>query len=205
MVCKRRFFCFISKNKKVCQNVLPFLIVLLNIPFYCYEGKLLAETRAHVIILYSNEQDAFPLVEEILQQNVTGKTWIATSDWIKSKLYSSSKYAHILQGTMGFVQVFGEIPRFYEFLVKVKLQNQWSKIDIIHLKESKVNKTIQLFTKQPFCLEDKLGPLNKLQNHFTTFPANVSCSSSAPIGSSYLMLVKVNISLAFLRELPQCW
>ena len=147
MVCKRRFFCFISKNKKVCQNVLPFLIVLFNIPFYCYEGKLLAETRAHVIILYSNEQDAFPLVEEILQQNVTGKTWIATSDWIKSKLYSSSNYAQILQGTMGFAQVFGGLSGFYEFLVKMKPQNQWSIIYSTHFNDSKVNNMLQLFTK----------------------------------------------------------
>ena len=37
----------------------------------------------------------------------------------------------------------------------------------------------------------------------TNFPANVSCSSSAPIGSSDQVLVRVNISLAILRELPQ--
>ena len=39
----------------------------------------------------------------------------------------------------------------------------------------------------------------------TNFPANVSSSSSAPIGSSDHMLVKVNITLAILRELPQHW
>ena len=36
----------------------------------------------------------------------------------------------------------------------------------------------------------------------TNFPQNVCCSSSAPIGSSDHMLVKVNISLAVIRE-PQ--
>ena len=37
----------------------------------------------------------------------------------------------------------------------------------------------------------------------TNIPANVSSSSSAPIGSSDYMLVKVNIPLAILREPPQ--
>ena len=137
--------------------------MLFNIPFYCYEGKLLAETSAKVIVLYPNEQDILPLFEEILLQNVTGKTWIATSEWIKSKRLSSSKYAQILQGTMGFIQVFGEIPGFYEFLVKVKPQHQWSIIATTHLNDSKVNNTLQLFSKQLFLLEVKPGPLTKLQ------------------------------------------
>uniref|UniRef100_A0A8C4PYG2 G-protein coupled receptors family 3 profile domain-containing protein n=1 Tax=Eptatretus burgeri TaxID=7764 RepID=A0A8C4PYG2_EPTBU len=68
------------------------------------------------VILYSNEQDASPLIEELLLQNVTGKTWLGTSDWIRSKRYSSSHYAHILRGSMGFIQIFGEIPGFHEFL-----------------------------------------------------------------------------------------
>ena len=38
----------------------------------------------------------------------------------------------------------------------------------------------------------------------TNFPENVSCSSSAPIGSFDLMLVRVNMSPAILREQPQC-
>ena len=37
----------------------------------------------------------------------------------------------------------------------------------------------------------------------SNFPENVCCSSSAPIGSSHHVLVKVNISLAVIREPPQ--
>ena len=38
----------------------------------------------------------------------------------------------------------------------------------------------------------------------TNFPENICCTSSAPIGSSDHMLVKVDISLAIIREPPQC-
>ena len=48
------------------------------------------------------------------------------------------------------------------------------------------------------------GKSSLLDLVMTNFPANVSYSSSAPIGSSEHMLVRVNISLAILRELPQC-
>ena len=39
---------------------------------------------------------------------------------------------------------------------------------------------------------------------FDNFPENICCSSSTPIGSSDHMLVKVDISLAVIREPPQC-
>ena len=38
----------------------------------------------------------------------------------------------------------------------------------------------------------------------TNIPENICCSSSAPIGSSDHVLVKVDISLAVIREPPQC-
>ena len=114
------------------------------------EGKLVAETNAHVIILYSTEQDAFPLIEEVLLQNVTGKTWIATSNWITSKRYITSRYAHILQGTIGFVQALSKIPGLYEFLVKVKPQHQWSTMNTIYHDDNQVNNTLQYFWKIKF-------------------------------------------------------
>ena len=48
------------------------------------------------------------------------------------------------------------------------------------------------------------GKSSVLELVMTNFPTNVSCSSSAPICLSEHVLVKVNISLAILRELPQC-
>ena len=48
------------------------------------------------------------------------------------------------------------------------------------------------------------GKSSLLDLVMTNFPANVSSSSSSPIGISDHMLVKVNISLAILREQPQC-
>jgi len=103
------------------------------------------KTSARVIILYSSEADVLPLIEELLLQNVTGKTWIATSDWIKSQRYASSRYAHILEGTIGFVQTPGNIPGFYEFLVKLKPENQWSINNAIQINGNQVNNTLDIF------------------------------------------------------------
>ena len=47
------------------------------------------------------------------------------------------------------------------------------------------------------------GKSSLLDLVMTKFPTNVSCSSSAPIGSSDHVLVRGNISLAIFRELPQ--
>ena len=103
------------------------------------------KTSAHVIILYSSEADVLPLIEELLLQNVTGKTWIATSDWIKSQRYASSRYAHILEGTIGFVQTPGKMPGFYEFLVKLKPENQWSINNTVSINVNQVNNTLDIF------------------------------------------------------------
>ena len=47
------------------------------------------------------------------------------------------------------------------------------------------------------------GTLSLLDLILTNFPENICCSSSAPISSSDHVLVKVNIPLAVIRELPQ--
>ena len=47
------------------------------------------------------------------------------------------------------------------------------------------------------------GTLSLLDLILTNFPENICCSSSAPIGSSDHVLVKVDISLAVIREPPQ--
>ena len=48
------------------------------------------------------------------------------------------------------------------------------------------------------------GALSLLDLILTNFPENTCCSSSVPISSSDHMLVKVDISLAVIREPPQC-
>ena len=47
------------------------------------------------------------------------------------------------------------------------------------------------------------GKFSLLDLVMTNFPANVSCSSSATIGSSDHVLVKVNISMTILKEQHQ--
>ena len=49
-----------------------------------------------------------------------------------------------------------------------------------------------------------IGTLSLLYLILTNFPDNICCSSSAPIGSSDHVFVKVDISLAIIREPPQC-
>ena len=49
------------------------------------------------------------------------------------------------------------------------------------------------------------GTLSLLDLILTNFPENICCSSSAPIGSSYHVLVKVDFSLAVIGEPPQLW
>uniref|UniRef100_A0A8D2LPW5 G-protein coupled receptors family 3 profile domain-containing protein n=1 Tax=Varanus komodoensis TaxID=61221 RepID=A0A8D2LPW5_VARKO len=79
--------------------------------------KVVKETNATVIVVYSSDIDFHPLVEELMISNVTGKTWIASEAWVTSALIAKPEYFSLLGGAIGFGIKRGEIPGFKEFLL----------------------------------------------------------------------------------------
>ncbi|KAM4749225.1 extracellular calcium-sensing receptor-like [Rhinophrynus dorsalis] len=81
-----------------------------------YLSKIIAESTARVIVVFSSGSNLLPVVEELLKHNITGRTWVASESWSTSVLVSKEKYWSILQGTIGFALHSGQIPGFKEFL-----------------------------------------------------------------------------------------
>lgn len=44
------------------------------------------ESTAKIIIVFSSEVELTPLISELIQQNVTNRTWIASEAWVTSAL-----------------------------------------------------------------------------------------------------------------------
>uniref|UniRef100_A0A8D0B4U9 G-protein coupled receptors family 3 profile domain-containing protein n=1 Tax=Salvator merianae TaxID=96440 RepID=A0A8D0B4U9_SALMN len=74
--------------------------------------KIVKETNATVIVVYSSDIDFHPLVEELMINNITGKTWIASEAWVTSALIARPEYFPLLGGAIGFGVRRGEIPDF---------------------------------------------------------------------------------------------
>ncbi|XP_053575480.1 extracellular calcium-sensing receptor-like [Bombina bombina] len=82
-------------------------------------SRVIAESNASVVIVFSSGSNLLPVVEELLRHNVTGKSWIASDSWSTSALVSKEKYWNILRGTIGFALHSGQIPNFKDFLMAV--------------------------------------------------------------------------------------
>ncbi|XP_053319881.1 extracellular calcium-sensing receptor-like [Spea bombifrons] len=79
-------------------------------------SKVIRESNANAIVVFSSGSNLLPVVEELLRWNVTGKTWVASESWSTSALVSKEKYWSVLKGTIGFALHSGQIPAFNEFL-----------------------------------------------------------------------------------------
>uniref|UniRef100_A0A8C4QM07 Vomeronasal 2, receptor 1 n=1 Tax=Eptatretus burgeri TaxID=7764 RepID=A0A8C4QM07_EPTBU len=85
-------------------------------------GRIVQRTKANTILLYTNEPDLFPFVEEIIMRNITDKTWLATHPWVSSPILGKKRYAEIFQGSIGFILRRGIVPGLQEFLKSLKPQ-----------------------------------------------------------------------------------
>lgn len=46
----------------------------------------MVEATAKIIVVFSSDVDLSPLITELLRNNVTNRTWIATEAWVTSAL-----------------------------------------------------------------------------------------------------------------------
>ncbi|XP_075433879.1 extracellular calcium-sensing receptor-like [Ascaphus truei] len=79
-------------------------------------SRVIAESNANVVVVFSSDLYFIPVVEELLRLNVMGKSWVASESWSTSALLSKERYWGVLRGTIGFAIHSGPIPGFREFL-----------------------------------------------------------------------------------------
>ncbi|XP_069463407.1 vomeronasal type-2 receptor 1-like [Ambystoma mexicanum] len=78
--------------------------------------EVIRKSTANVILVFLTEVDMVILLDEMVHQEVAGKTWIASEAWSTSALLSVKKYSRVLAGTIGFTIQSGEILGFEQFL-----------------------------------------------------------------------------------------
>ncbi|XP_075434376.1 extracellular calcium-sensing receptor-like [Ascaphus truei] len=64
--------------------------------------RVIRESTATAVVIFSMDVEMVQLLNEILRQNVTGKIFVASEAWSMSNVLSMNKFSSILSGSMGF-------------------------------------------------------------------------------------------------------
>ncbi|XP_078265896.1 extracellular calcium-sensing receptor-like [Rhinoraja longicauda] len=81
-------------------------------------AETIRASSARVIVMFAIEGDAYPLVREIVRQNISGRQWIASEAWVTSALMGARENLLSLSGTIGFAIRRGHIPGLRDFLLE---------------------------------------------------------------------------------------
>ncbi|CAF90659.1 unnamed protein product, partial [Tetraodon nigroviridis] len=79
--------------------------------------QTVVESTAKIIVVFSSDVDLSPLVAELLRNNVTNRTWIASEAWVTSALLLEPGASSLLGGTLGFAVRRGSIPGLQRYLL----------------------------------------------------------------------------------------
>ncbi|XP_072254967.1 extracellular calcium-sensing receptor-like [Pyxicephalus adspersus] len=94
--------------------------------------EVIKRSTAKVIIVFSPPINLLPILDEMLNQNVTGRILIASEAWSTSSLFSTGRFSKLLTGTIGLTFYSGTILNFGEFLNSIHpsmtLGKQWLKL-----------------------------------------------------------------------------
>uniref|UniRef100_A0A6I8QZA7 G-protein coupled receptors family 3 profile domain-containing protein n=1 Tax=Xenopus tropicalis TaxID=8364 RepID=A0A6I8QZA7_XENTR len=81
-----------------------------------YLAQVITKSTANVVVVVTSDVDFVIVLEELLRQNVTGITWVASEAWATSDLLSGERFRKILSGTIGLAIHSGTMPEFSKYL-----------------------------------------------------------------------------------------
>ncbi|CAJ0959965.1 unnamed protein product [Ranitomeya imitator] len=94
--------------------------------------KVIRESTAKVVVVFSIDIHLIPILDEMLRQNVTKKIFVASEGWSMTQIYLMSQFGNIISGTIGLALYSEMIPGFSQFLNKVnpfmEIGVTWAKI-----------------------------------------------------------------------------
>ncbi|KAM3924635.1 extracellular calcium-sensing receptor-like [Leptodactylus fuscus] len=94
--------------------------------------KVIKRSTSKVVVVFCNDADLMPVLNEWLRQNVSKKILIASDAWSTTKIFSTTKFSELLHGTIGFAFSSGTLLGLKEFLNKVhpsvSFGEDWAKI-----------------------------------------------------------------------------
>ncbi|XP_026230635.1 extracellular calcium-sensing receptor-like [Anabas testudineus] len=81
--------------------------------------EMIKQSTVKVILAFVPEGDFYPLMTEIVKQNITGIQWIASESWITAPRPSTPEIYQAFGGTLGFIAKRMTIPNLQSFLTSI--------------------------------------------------------------------------------------
>ena len=81
--------------------------------------KMIKKSTVRVILAFVPEGDFYPLMKEVVKQNITGIQWIASEAWITAPRPSTPEIYQAFGGALGFVVQKMAIPNLKPFLTGI--------------------------------------------------------------------------------------
>ncbi|XP_077397846.1 extracellular calcium-sensing receptor-like [Festucalex cinctus] len=81
--------------------------------------EMIKQSNVKVILAFVPEGDFYPLMNEIVKQNITGIQWIASEAWITAPRPSTPEIYRTFGGALGFVVPKMAIPKLKPFLMGI--------------------------------------------------------------------------------------
>uniref|UniRef100_A0A3B3XGH8 G-protein coupled receptors family 3 profile domain-containing protein n=1 Tax=Poecilia mexicana TaxID=48701 RepID=A0A3B3XGH8_9TELE len=81
--------------------------------------EMIKQSTVKVILAFVPEGDFYPLMKEIVKQNITGIQWIASEAWITAARPSTPEMYRAFGGALGFVVQKMDIPNLNPFLMNI--------------------------------------------------------------------------------------
>ncbi|XP_064158762.1 extracellular calcium-sensing receptor-like [Anguilla rostrata] len=81
--------------------------------------ETIKQSTVRVILAFVPEGDLYPLMQELVMQNITGIQWIASEAWITAARPSTIEIFHSFGGAIGFATRKMAMPKLKDFLVNI--------------------------------------------------------------------------------------
>lgn len=81
--------------------------------------EMIKQSTVKVILAFVPEGDFYPLMKEVVKQNITGIQWIASEAWITAARPSTPEIYQAFGGALGFVVQKMAIPKLKPFLMSI--------------------------------------------------------------------------------------
>ncbi|KAM9318701.1 extracellular calcium-sensing receptor-like [Pholidichthys leucotaenia] len=81
--------------------------------------EMIKSSTVKVILAFVPEGDFYPLMTEVVQQNITGIQWIASEAWITAARPATPEIYKAFGGTLGFVVQKMALPNLKSFLIDI--------------------------------------------------------------------------------------
>ncbi|XP_056425669.1 extracellular calcium-sensing receptor-like [Hyla sarda] len=165
-----------------------------------YVVKTIKESTAMVIVVFAIGADLVPILNEMVKQNVTGKTFIGNLDWARSLLLSVSAYSTILSGSLNLAFNDYVVPGLSQFLVKIDPStseaSKWTKMfweTVFNCKFLPENQTISSENPVKICTgSERLGDIMNNSKYMSGLQL------------TYAMFAAVQVITKALEDLRSC-